>query len=354
MSDIRVGLVLSGGGAKGAYQAGVVRALAESGAQVEAVAGASIGALNGAVIASAPSLQDGAEHLGEIWRTLGESSPLSPRMPTYLELLAASGLALNGLSFIRQLAGLAGRLSGGPWTAALLPIVDRLESGLFCDAPLHRLLDQYLDSDKLANGLPLYVSVFKRNAALVDVLACLGSELGLAENADSEFLHVQSLPQSEQRQALLASTAIPMLFAPKQVNQTDYSDGGQGGWSKGQGNTPIAPLLRAGYKTVIVSHLSDGSLWSRQDFPEATILEIRPQSEISRSGGASDLLGFDSSKIQSWIQQGYEDARHCLDQAMKAAGARTEWRTSEAALSASEKPLDELDRDLAAAMERLR
>ena len=40
---IKTGLVLAGGGAKGAYQAGVMRALLEMGIQVDAIAGASIG-----------------------------------------------------------------------------------------------------------------------------------------------------------------------------------------------------------------------------------------------------------------------------------------------------------------------
>jgi NTE family protein len=59
MSELRIGLVLSGGGAKGAYQVGVVNALHELGAQVDAIAGASIGALNGAFLATAPSLEEG-------------------------------------------------------------------------------------------------------------------------------------------------------------------------------------------------------------------------------------------------------------------------------------------------------
>lgn len=48
----KIGLVLSGGGAKGAYQVGVVRALAEMNIKIGAISGASIGALNGAIIAS--------------------------------------------------------------------------------------------------------------------------------------------------------------------------------------------------------------------------------------------------------------------------------------------------------------
>ena len=55
----KTGLVLSGGGAKGAYQVGVLKALHELGANVDMVAGASMGALNGAVLASATSVPEG-------------------------------------------------------------------------------------------------------------------------------------------------------------------------------------------------------------------------------------------------------------------------------------------------------
>src|SRR5690242_8105879 len=51
-----VGLVLAGGGARGAYQAGAVRYLAECGIHIRMICGASIGALNGAVVACGPDL----------------------------------------------------------------------------------------------------------------------------------------------------------------------------------------------------------------------------------------------------------------------------------------------------------
>ena len=49
-----IGLVLCGGGAKGAYQVGVIRVLEEFGLldEVQAVAGASIGGINGALFLS--------------------------------------------------------------------------------------------------------------------------------------------------------------------------------------------------------------------------------------------------------------------------------------------------------------
>ena len=44
------GLVLDGGGARGAYQIGAWKALREAGVHINAVAGTSVGALNGALI----------------------------------------------------------------------------------------------------------------------------------------------------------------------------------------------------------------------------------------------------------------------------------------------------------------
>mgnify|MGYP002802456739 FL=1 len=44
------GIVLEGGGAKGAYQIGAWRALREAGVKIRGVAGASVGALNGALM----------------------------------------------------------------------------------------------------------------------------------------------------------------------------------------------------------------------------------------------------------------------------------------------------------------
>lgn len=358
MTDLRVGLVLSGGGAKGAYQVGVVKALSELGAQVDAVAGASIGALNGAILASSRSLDEGARRLDEVWRLLAETSPLSVEIPNYIGFLMSAGLHLNGLGYIDDLVRLAARpeLSNRlpDWLRKLVNAGEKLSStGVFSDGQLHRLMDEYLDQDALANGLPLYVSMFKSRGGLTDLLSCVTSELGFTDSPPSEFMHVQALPTNEQREALLASAAIPLLFAPKRINDTLYTDGGQGGWAKMQGNTPITPLLQAGYKTIIVNHLSDGSLWSRQDFPEATILEIRPGTSIDRSGGAKDLLGFDASKIPSWTLQGYEDTMRCVGRVMSASKARNEWKVSEAALRDSEKRLIQTDAEMEAALRRV-
>src|SRR5207244_628233 len=63
--DAPMALVLSGGGAKGAYEAGVAAAFAERGLPIRLVAGSSAGALNAAMIASGR-----ADQLETMWRSV--------------------------------------------------------------------------------------------------------------------------------------------------------------------------------------------------------------------------------------------------------------------------------------------
>jgi NTE family protein len=359
--NMKTGLVLSGGGAKGAYQVGVLKALKELGIHIDLVAGASIGALNAAVLASAPSPTVAVDRLETLWLTLAESSPLSVKSSAYLNLLASAGLQLNGLPYLKtifarvkdEIHKFGVKLPNVPF----LDAIDVMDNGVLCDQRLRELMAEYLNLDGLSKGLPLYVSVFKTRDPVAELFQGGLAELGICDTAKSEFLHIQSLPKEVQIDALLASAALPFLFAARQVNGSMYSDGGQGGWQKMQGNTPITPLLQAGCKMVIVTHLSDASLWSRQDFPDATILEVRPQTYIRRDegifGGAKDLLGFDQSKIPSWIDQGYKDTLHCVGRVMKASASRNELRYSEKVLENSEKRNAVSDSILADAITKL-
>lgn len=367
-AEWRVGLVLSGGGAKGAYQAGVVKALSELGAQVDAIAGASIGALNGAVLAAAPSLEVGAQHLEELWTKLAESSPLEFNRPAYLDILLAAGSAFR-LPFLVSIIPAASAIIPAlklPALEGALKIVDALSKqmagneandGVLSNGPLRRLMDDYLDADKLNNGTPLYVSAYPTASIRQDLLGIIRAELGLGENQHAEFFHVQAQALDEQRKILLASAAIPMLFAPQEINGKIYTDGGQGGWSTVQGNTPIQPLLDAGYKNILVTHLSNGSLWSRQKFPDATILEIRPCRSISRStgpfGGAKDLLGFDRSSIRSLIEQGYEDTLHCVGRVRDASNSRRQLGDAQRTAAKAEDALQGSEQTMRDAMRRL-
>lgn len=351
MSKMKVGLVLSGGGAKGAYQVGVLKALAELGTEIHVVSGASIGSLNGAILASATSLSEGAAHLEEIWLELANNSPLEFNKSVYPLLLLSAGLRINPqlklLSFV--------------WPAIakrFFPKQEKFDSAVLSTSPLKNLLDKYLCLDKLAEGLPFYVSAFKSRGLLMDFSGILKAEFGISNNPDSEYFHLQSFPKSEQKQLLLASAAIPIIFSDQRIGDEIYTDGGQGGWSKQHGNTPIKPLIEAGCNMVIVTHLNDGSLWSRHDFPDTTIMEIRPQTSLGRDkgmlGAVKDVLGFNSEKITSWIAQGYVDTKICMESVITLGHSWNEMQIAGQQVKSRESESIAVDKQLDSAMERLR
>ena len=357
---MKVGLVLSGGGAKGAYQVGMLKALHEQGVRIDAISGASIGALNGAILAASPSIAEGVQRMETLWNTLADTSPLKLNRPNYLTLLASAGLSVYGFAylngFVRKLDLLT---KNHQISLPSLPagLHNALNAGLLSDEPLQALMDKYLQPAALMRGTPLYISVYQSSGGIMDAVKVAAAELGLRDTDPSSFFHIQRLPEDQQKALLLASAALPMIFAPKEVAGTSYSDGGQGGWQSMQGNTPAQPLVNAGCNLIIVSHLSDGSLWSRRDFPNTTVLEIRPQSTLSRDmgymGGVKDLLGFDAEKIPSWIEQGYQDTLASLKPVMDALRVRGELQTSLHALSASERHNDSADDQLDHAMMRI-
>ena len=65
----RIALVLQGGGALGAYQAGVYQALHEGGLEPDWISGVSIGGINAAIIAG-NKVEDRLEALSEFWRRI--------------------------------------------------------------------------------------------------------------------------------------------------------------------------------------------------------------------------------------------------------------------------------------------
>ncbi len=76
----RVAFVLSGGAGLGAVQVGMLRALYERDIVPQLIVGTSVGAVNGAFVASRPQTVETARELGEIWRNLhrGQIFPLNP------------------------------------------------------------------------------------------------------------------------------------------------------------------------------------------------------------------------------------------------------------------------------------
>lgn len=311
----KVGLVLSGGGAKGAYQVGVLRYMAEIGMNVDAISGASIGALNGAIISNAKNLNEASEHLAELWRLLAEESPLNFNKSAVVPYLGfAMIMGSERLSPVAIAAKFAfDKVKDFEIFDGVNSYFDKIDTGLFDHSPIRDLINRYTTPHTLQKGLPLYISAYQSDGLGEDLLNTVSAAIGIRNTKNSEFFHVQSFPMEKQQDVILASAALPFLFAVQKIDGKSYSDGGLGGWQKSQGNTPITPLIEKENCThIIVTHLTDGSLWNRYDFPNTTILEVRPKQPIAKESMVKDLLGFKADKINQWIEQGYDDAKRCI------------------------------------------
>lgn len=333
-TDKKVALVLSGGGAKGAYHLGVLQAMGELGMDIGAVAGTSIGALNGAILASAGDFDTGLQRMCQVWDRLATQNPIvfSPNaslnlqtpktknMLGYLTFLLSSGLKLSNPIGI---------------TKGLTSFINLNVQNLLKDDVLHELMQAYLDINQLQNGLPFYVAVYPQNAdndGFKDFLGVLKdgflTQVLGKQNRLAQFFHIQSLAIDEQKQMILASASLPLLFKAHQTQNARYTDGGQGGVLNDQGNTPITPLLQAGYKKFVVVHLDGGSLWHKHDFDafgDIQVIEVRPSGNL---GGFEKMLDFSSTHLDTLKQMGYTDARHILGELQRSFGVLNTLRQS--------------------------
>jgi NTE family protein len=94
--------VLGGGGNRGAYEVGMLRALLEAGIRPDAVIGASVGAINGAVLAADPTA-DAVSRLAELWAGLGANSVFGDSLSARLGTVFRSGTHMYTNSALRTL-----------------------------------------------------------------------------------------------------------------------------------------------------------------------------------------------------------------------------------------------------------
>lgn len=343
---VKVGLVLSGGGAKGAYQVGVIRALAESGIKVDMVAGASIGALNGAIVASADTLHIAAQHLEELWRELIASTPIRVSNKLAVVPFLLYGYGMNPRLFSSLQVAIKLLKEWG------VDVPDPTIDEVLDSSRVERLLQSYLNPELLRKGLPVWVSLYESAGGIDDLFCVLKAAINLGNTEASTYLHLQALADEQMREALLASAALPLLYKNRKVGGQRYSDGGQGDWATESGNTPIKPLIDQGCNLIFASLLSDGSFWERPKDSNITVVELRPRQAISR--GITDLMGFDKERIESWMKQGYDDTQETLLAMAKRIDVLNQWQASERDLDLSDAAHSESDAVLESAMTRLR
>jgi len=203
----RIALILQGGGALGAYQAGVYQALAEANLHPDWVAGISIGAINSALIAgNHPDRR--VERLREFWETVSES----PFGVPYLAALEGRDELTH--SVINQFRSWGTLLGGAP--------------GFFQP----RVAPPFL----YANGAPealSYYDVTPLRATLerlVDfalINACaMRFSVGAVNIRTGNFIYFDSTTHQIGPEHVMASGSLPPGFPPTEIEGEHYWDGG--------------------------------------------------------------------------------------------------------------------------------
>ena len=278
-ADAPVALVFSGGGAKGAYEAGVALGLLTRGVPIRLVAGSSAGALNAAMVA------DGrVDKLDELWR----------------------GVTREQVYAFRPSILFAGLLPG--WLTLLT--LDHAGS-LFDARPLRALSERALDFDRV------------RASEVRLVVVTTDLERREKRLFDNRTVSVD---------ALMAAAAVPGAFPPVEIDGALLVDGGL------TARAPVLEALEAGIplgRVIVVMSYASGERGERattmrrvleEAFEMAMIHQIRRDTELARlryphvdvalltpsAPLALRPLDFAPAALAAALELGRADAASCL------------------------------------------
>ena len=253
-----VALVLQGGGALGAYQAGVVEALDESGVAPHWIAGISIGALNAAIIAGNPP-QDRVARLRTFWETICRP----PFLPAPWALPAIEGFAwplawqhgASGTAAMRALfEGQAGFFLPRIPPPPLAPWRRGPDRASWYDtAPLRATLERLVDFDRINDPRAMRVSV------------------GAVNVRTGNFAYFDNTQRKLGPEHFMASGALPPGFPAVEIDGEYYWDGGM------VSNTPLYQVLvdRPCHDALIFQV----DLWSAQGELPGDLAEVAARSK---------------------------------------------------------------------------
>lgn len=253
------GIVLEGGGAKGAYQIGVWKAFLELGVKVKGVSGVSVGALNGALMTMGNF--DEAERL---WSNMTYSTVMN----------------VNDRQMDKLMQGKIKELSIKEITKDTTKII--MDGGIDI-TPLKNLINEWVDEEKISNSdIELVMGTFSLNKL---------KELEIsAKEAEPSYL----------KDYLLASAYLP-AFKSEKLHGNSYLDGGI------MNSVPVDMLINRGYKDIIVVRIFGIGINKPIKIPkDVNIIEIAPRVDL---GG---ILEFNQAKINRNIRIGYYDGLRVL------------------------------------------
>ena len=265
----KLGIVLDGGGGRGAYQIGVWKYLKESKLynSISAISGTSVGGLNSCLFALSEY------NLAEtIWTQKIQDKILSIDIDIK-EICSKIALQFGIQNFVPG--------------ASIISFFTMLSTrGYFSRKGLIEIIDEYINLNELSKmEFPIYAT-------------CV--ELPLFE---TRYFKLNGYDTETIKKILLATSAIPIIFPKEEIEGKYYYDGGI------KDNSPITPLYEEGCTDIIVIHLkADEILKDRRE--GVNIYEICPQEDLGNF--FKGTLDFSTEGAYRRIEQGYRDAKEIL------------------------------------------
>lgn len=256
--DRKLALVLEGGGARGAYQAGALKALFEAGYKFDGVAGTSVGALNGVMIA-----QNKFEDSVKIWNEIDFANVLG--------INNMYGENLINRSFdqdtVKYFYGYVKKLIGG----------------------------KGLDTTKIKNLI--------KNNINEEVLRNSGIDFGIMTYSLTEkqplSIFVEDMPYGQVADYVMASASFPG-FKKTVVEGQEYIDGGI------YDNMPINMMMDRGYKDIVAIETKSSIPKRKPKDKNCQIYYIRPSEKPGR------VMNFTNQSTAKAISIGYFDTLKLL------------------------------------------
>jgi NTE family protein len=253
-----IALLLQGGGALGAYQAGVYEALAEAGIHPDWVAGISIGAINAAIIAGNPP-ESRVDRLRDFWTQVTSTAPWDWAGNPFLD--ARNDNARNMLN--QMSAGLAAACGANGFFSAR-PLLPWLHAGGTTEAT------SFYDTGALKNTLERLIDFDRLNSGMTRFSA------GAVNVRTGNFVYFDNSTHTIRPEHIMASGALPPGFPAVEIDGEHYWDGGL------VSNTPLQWVIDGGVPQDMLAFQVD--LWSAKGQLPGNLPEVvTRQKEIQYS-----------------------------------------------------------------------
>lgn len=270
---MKIGLVLSGGGGKGAYELGVWKALKELKIDkyIEVFSGTSIGAFNAILFA-----QDSLEKAEALWEevTMDKIVPISK-----FDLLKRGiGLFIGSknINFAKKYMN------------------QKIYEGAVSKDGAKEIIDKYLDIDCV------------KEKEKICYAAC--TEL---PDFNVKYFKINDYDVDLGKEIIIASASLPLIYEATDIMGGKYIDGGIAD------NTPIQPVYGEGCDIIIVVLLSRESRIDRSLYPNTNIIELYPRN--LNESVINGTLNLDEEAKRNRIKEGYDDTIRSLEPILKMA-----------------------------------